>query len=196
MTITAEQGVVRILSKMDAFAAKGKVDTPITLRADERVLGVYRADDPDDTRLVVTTAGLHRVTAAGDQVFLPYREIAEVSLPANKLPPPTEFDVVTAHGRRVSIPVVASVRSSDAFEWARFLDRIRETLTHRRATEKWTHPSVLLYAAGSEPIAKIVEDSRRRVLSAIEEGWSGPPFDPIQLARLWRIDVTPRSDIL
>jgi len=37
---------------------------------------------------------------------------------------------------------------------------------------------------------------RTLVLDAIERGWIGPPFDPIQLAELLGIDVVPSQDVL
>lgn len=60
---------------------------------------------------------------------------------------------------------------------------------------RWTHRSVVGLAPDGDPLAVILERSRSLVLSAMEMGWSGPPFDPIQLADLHCIPVVPRDDI-
>jgi len=59
----------------------------------------------------------------------------------------------------------------------------------------WTHSSVLALAENRNPIEVVVEKARALVLTAIEAGWSGPPFDPFALAELLRIPVVPRDDI-
>lgn len=46
----------------------------------------------------------------------------------------------------------------------------------------WTNPSVLTFSKGVDPIHAITEHARRIVLEALENGWSGPPFDPFDLA--------------
>ncbi len=69
---------------------------------------------------------------------------------------------------------------------------------HRMPTETrdyWTHTSVLGLAKGSDPIEVIVAQARRLVLSAMESGWTGPPFDPFTLAEHLGIPVLPRDDI-
>lgn len=59
----------------------------------------------------------------------------------------------------------------------------------------WTHPSVVALAENRNPIEVVVERARALVLTAIEAGWSGPPFDPFVLAELLKIPVVPRDDI-
>ncbi len=59
----------------------------------------------------------------------------------------------------------------------------------------WTHPSVVSLAEKRNPIEVVVERARALVLTAIEAGWSGPPFDPFVLAELLKIHVVPRDDI-
>jgi len=61
--------------------------------------------------------------------------------------------------------------------------------------ETWTNDSVLRFANGREPVQALVEAARDLILKAIDEGWSGPPFDPMQLADLRGIHVSPRGDI-
>lgn len=59
----------------------------------------------------------------------------------------------------------------------------------------WTHSSVIALAGDRNPIEVVVEKARALVLSAIEAGWSGPPFDPFVLAEQLKIPVVPRDDI-
>jgi hypothetical protein len=61
--------------------------------------------------------------------------------------------------------------------------------------EAWTNESVLRFANGREPVQALVEAARNLILNAIDEGWSGPPFDPMRLAELRGIQVSPRGDI-
>ena len=58
---------------------------------------------------------------------------------------------------------------------------------------KWSDESVLRFAAGDDPIEKMERMARQAVLGALEQGWDGPPFDPIELARIRRIGVRPNA---
>src|SRR5689334_6295562 len=60
---------------------------------------------------------------------------------------------------------------------------------------KWTNPSVTAFASGGDPIQEMERRARGLALHAIDQGWSGPPFDPLALAESLRIDVEARSDI-
>jgi hypothetical protein len=60
----------------------------------------------------------------------------------------------------------------------------------------WTNRSVLNFAGTSQPIAAMLQRTRALVLEAIERGWSGPPFDPFQLAEYLRIEVLPSQDVV
>lgn len=57
----------------------------------------------------------------------------------------------------------------------------------------WTNPSVVNFAAGEDPVAKMEREARRAVLDAVDKGWRGPPFDPIELARIMGISVRPNA---
>lgn len=61
--------------------------------------------------------------------------------------------------------------------------------------QSWTNLSVLKFAAGRDPVQTVVQVSRDIVLEAIDKGWSGPPFDPMKLADLRGLPVSPRGDI-
>jgi Zn-dependent peptidase ImmA (M78 family)/O-acetyl-ADP-ribose deacetylase (regulator of RNase III) len=64
------------------------------------------------------------------------------------------------------------------------------------ATINWTNPSVKALAGEADPIKEISDRTRKVVLDAIDEGWEGPPFDPIWLAKYLGISLIPRDDIL
>ena len=59
----------------------------------------------------------------------------------------------------------------------------------------WTNKSVESFADGADPVEKIQENARDWVLKAIEAGWEGPPYNPIEIAKLMGITVEPSYDI-
>lgn len=59
----------------------------------------------------------------------------------------------------------------------------------------WTNPSVLRFAEGHEPVEKIERVARELALRAMDEGWSGPPFDPLALAEWCGLRLDARGDI-
>ncbi len=68
-------------------------------------------------------------------------------------------------------------------------------MTTAERPKYWTNPSVSKFARGSDPIEVMERVAREVVLSAIQEGWKGPPYDPFQLAEYLKIPTTPREDI-
>lgn len=63
-------------------------------------------------------------------------------------------------------------------------------------TQYWTHASVVKFAQNSDPVATVQEKARACVLEAIEGGWSGPPFDILDLAKRLGIGLSARGDVL
>jgi hypothetical protein len=62
----------------------------------------------------------------------------------------------------------------------------------------WTNGSVaalLEEERTTDPVEAITQRARRAVLSALDRGWLGPPFDPLRLADLLRIEVAPCAEI-
>ena len=57
------------------------------------------------------------------------------------------------------------------------------------AIGRWTHDSVQQFAGEADPVDAILSRARSVVLEAMDQGWSGPPFDPIELADLLDIEV-------
>jgi hypothetical protein len=59
----------------------------------------------------------------------------------------------------------------------------------------WTNPSVLALADGADPVQTIEIKARELALKAMDDGWGGPPFDPLALAEWLGIAIDARSDI-
>jgi hypothetical protein len=60
----------------------------------------------------------------------------------------------------------------------------------------WTNESALALAGdGSDPLAVITERARAEAMSAMEDGWTGPPFDPFELADRLKIRLVPRVEL-
>ena len=60
---------------------------------------------------------------------------------------------------------------------------------------KWTNPSVKEFAKERDPVEAITSAARDVVVRAIDQGWAGPPFDPLALADMLKLDVVPRADV-
>ena len=61
---------------------------------------------------------------------------------------------------------------------------------------EWTNPSVRNLAGSRDPVLVITEKTRALILDAMDNGWKGPPFDPLLLAQSQGLAVVPREDIL
>ena len=59
----------------------------------------------------------------------------------------------------------------------------------------WNHPSVLALAGDRNPLETITEMARTVVAKALDRGWSGPPFDPFELAALQGINIVARNNV-
>jgi O-acetyl-ADP-ribose deacetylase (regulator of RNase III) len=63
-------------------------------------------------------------------------------------------------------------------------------------TGRWSHESVSSLAGDRDPVAVITELARDLVMRAMDAGWSGPPFDPISLAREFlHLDLVANDDV-
>ncbi len=68
----------------------------------------------------------------------------------------------------------------------------------RHQVRVWTNASVhqLLKSVGeSDPVRAITRRAREVALDAMDKGWTGPPFDPLQLADHLGIAISPRHDV-
>ena len=57
------------------------------------------------------------------------------------------------------------------------------------AVGRWTNASVRQFAGSEDPVHAILARARSVVLDAMDRGWRGPPFNPLDLADLLGIDV-------
>ena len=60
---------------------------------------------------------------------------------------------------------------------------------------QWTNASVAAFADGGDPVAAMESKARGLVLNAMDDGWTGPPFDPLWLADWLKIRTQARGDI-
>lgn len=64
----------------------------------------------------------------------------------------------------------------------------------------WSHKSVkaLIEESGNEdnPVEIIKNKARKVVLQALEDGWNGPPYSAIELARILNYDIAPNDTVL
>lgn len=61
--------------------------------------------------------------------------------------------------------------------------------------QQWSNESVMRFAGDREPVQAVVQAARELVLGAMDAGWSGPPFDPLKLAEMRGLQLSPRADI-
>jgi hypothetical protein len=61
--------------------------------------------------------------------------------------------------------------------------------------QKWTNSSVKEFARDRDPVEAITSAARDVVVRAIDRGWVGPPFDPLVLADMLKLEVVPRADV-
>ena len=59
----------------------------------------------------------------------------------------------------------------------------------------WTNQSVALMAGDLDPVDAISDRARKVVLDALDEGWDGPPFDPLELADRIGIEVVAKAGV-
>lgn len=63
--------------------------------------------------------------------------------------------------------------------------------------KNWKHKSIIKLAeeTGNDPITAIRQRARDLVVYGLENGWVGPPFDAIQLAKILNFDIAPNDSI-
>jgi Zn-dependent peptidase ImmA (M78 family) len=63
---------------------------------------------------------------------------------------------------------------------------------------RWTNPSVRAFMSTTgveDPVREVARRAQDWALEAIEEGWSGPPFDPFELAARRDVELVARQDL-
>jgi O-acetyl-ADP-ribose deacetylase (regulator of RNase III) len=66
---------------------------------------------------------------------------------------------------------------------------------HMARHTQWTNLSVLAFADGEDPVNHMEAKARELALKAMDDGWDGPPYDPLALARWIKLPVEARADI-
>ena len=64
-----------------------------------------------------------------------------------------------------------------------------------KTSGSWTNPSVIRLSAGTDPVEKVTSLARSVVLHALDLGWKGPPFDPIELAELLNVKLRASTQV-
>ncbi|OYV61278.1 MAG: hypothetical protein B7Z69_01340 [Actinobacteria bacterium 21-73-9] len=59
----------------------------------------------------------------------------------------------------------------------------------------WTNRSVMAFAGQRDPVEVMEAKARELALKAKDDGWGGPPFDPLALAQWLKMPVEARGDI-
>ena len=60
---------------------------------------------------------------------------------------------------------------------------------------RWTNPSVLRFAGDKDPVQTVIQKAREVIVKALDAGWTGPPFNPLDLAKYLNIPVVARDDV-
>jgi O-acetyl-ADP-ribose deacetylase (regulator of RNase III) len=75
-------------------------------------------------------------------------------------------------------------------------DNQEMTLVRSEAMQ-WTNRSVIGFAAGEDdPVELIERKARELVLQARDQGWEGPPFNPLAIAKLLKIPAEANADVI
>ena len=59
----------------------------------------------------------------------------------------------------------------------------------------WTNKSVQPFADAGDPVSALIDHANNVLLEAVENGWTGPPFDTFEVANLLGIAVIPCESI-
>lgn len=59
----------------------------------------------------------------------------------------------------------------------------------------WTNESVLSFAGNNDPIEAIRRTVRELVIDAREAGWTGPPFNPVFVAKMMKVPIEANANI-
>ena len=64
-----------------------------------------------------------------------------------------------------------------------------------RKIVRWTNPSVLRFARDADPVKKVRRHAQSLVAQAMDDGWEGPPYNPLALADRLGIEVVANADV-
>ena len=72
---------------------------------------------------------------------------------------------------------------------------VTSAVRSNKAHEDWTNSSVKTLQS-DDPIGQIIRRARELVLSAMERGWSGPPYNPFALAEMEGMKLLPTEEVV
>lgn len=126
--------VFRGMGELNFLNDPAEAPQDVPLGSGEHAIGIY-FNIPSSLvgAIVVTSAGLILRTESG-WLSIPYQMIARVVIPARvgHLAQLRELTLVLSDGKSLALPILGgTARTSDAFEFARFLDRVRSDLEKR-----------------------------------------------------------------
>lgn len=107
-------------------------------------------------------------------------------------------EYLKAEGIDVGAVVSSGIAAIAALKDKIAQEKVAPTAKIRTGIRIWNHESVkrLIKETGNpDPIDAIKTKARDLVLQAFEMGWQGPPYSPIQLAKLMNIDVIPNDEV-
>ncbi|OYW62135.1 MAG: hypothetical protein B7Z31_01715 [Rhodobacterales bacterium 12-65-15] len=59
----------------------------------------------------------------------------------------------------------------------------------------WTNTSVRAFAKNADPMVAVEKAARSLVLKARENGWEGPPFNPLRIAEMLNVQIEANSSV-
>lgn len=73
--------------------------------------------------------------------------------------------------------------------------RSDRTIMLEASSINWTNASVRAFAKNADPLAAIEKAARSLVLKARENGWEGPPFNPLRIAEMLEVQIEANSSV-
>lgn len=120
--------IFREISRFSFFGGPAGIPNGLPLAKGEDPIGIYfNAPSSLIGAIVITNSSLILNTDAG-WLSIPYQMIAKVAIPARPghLEEVRQLTLILLDGRSLDLPVQGgTARTADAFEFARFLDRVR-----------------------------------------------------------------------
>jgi hypothetical protein len=126
--------VFRRIGRFNFLNESAEIPYDLPLGSGEDPIGIYfNAPSSLAGAIVVTSAGLILRTESG-WLSIPYKMIAKVVIPARigSLAQVRELRLILLDGKSLILPILGgTARTADAFEFARFLDRVCSDLEKR-----------------------------------------------------------------
>ncbi|MDJ0931285.1 hypothetical protein [Breoghania sp.] len=73
--------------------------------------------------------------------------------------------------------------------------RYDRTAVQKASSINWTNTSVKAFEKNADPLAVIEDAAYSLVLKAREQGWEGPPFNPLRIAEMLEVQIEANSGV-